>query len=116
MASLAGDVRVGELARVTGLTVRTWHYYDDIGLLCPSARNGAGHRLYAADEVDRLYRIILLRRLRVRGRPGGPRRRRRRAARGGDGRRRRHLAAPRLARVPDAVPVGRGGSTPRACR
>jgi DNA-binding transcriptional MerR regulator len=62
MVLLAGPLRVGELARVTGLTVRTLHYYDDIGLLCPSARNSAGHRLYDRAEVDRLYRIVVLRR------------------------------------------------------
>jgi MerR family transcriptional regulator, thiopeptide resistance regulator len=63
MTPVTEDVRVGELARVTGLTVRTLHYYDDIGLLCPSARSSAGHRLYSAGEVDRLYRILLLRRV-----------------------------------------------------
>lgn len=55
--------RVGELARATGLTVRTLHYYDEIGLLSPSARTPAGHRLYDAGDVERLYRICLLRRL-----------------------------------------------------
>jgi MerR family transcriptional regulator, thiopeptide resistance regulator len=54
---------VGELAAATGLTVRTLHYYEQIGLLAPSARSQAGHRLYGAEAVDRLYRIGLLRRL-----------------------------------------------------
>lgn len=53
--------KVGELAREAGLTVRTLHHYDHIGLLCPSARTAAGHRLYSADDVSRLYRITLLR-------------------------------------------------------
>src|SRR5919106_1126104 len=55
--------RVGELAAATGLTVRTLHYYDEIGLLVASGRSDGGHRLYAAADVERLYRICLLRRL-----------------------------------------------------
>jgi MerR family transcriptional regulator, thiopeptide resistance regulator len=58
-------MRVGELARAAGLTVRTLHYYDEIGLLTPSERSGGGHRLYTAADVQRLYRICLLRRLGV---------------------------------------------------
>ncbi|WP_245547396.1 MerR family transcriptional regulator [Nocardia brevicatena] len=59
-------VKVGELAAATGLTVRTLHYYDEIGLLSPSRRTGAGHRLYSARDVERLYRIGLLRQLGLR--------------------------------------------------
>jgi len=55
--------KVGALARATGLTVRTLHYYDQIGLLQPSARLAGGHRLYDAADAARLYRIIRLRRL-----------------------------------------------------
>jgi|APAra7269097189_1048546.scaffolds.fasta_scaffold00684_15 DNA-binding transcriptional MerR regulator len=54
---------VGELARRTGLTVRSLHHYHHIGLLRPSARSDAGYRLYTAEDVERLYRIIALRRL-----------------------------------------------------
>ncbi|MFG2043235.1 MerR family transcriptional regulator [Dactylosporangium sp. NPDC048998] len=53
--------RVGELAGSTGLTVRALHHYDEIGLLRPSSRNGAGHRRYTADDVRRLHRILALR-------------------------------------------------------
>ena len=55
--------RVGELARATGLTVRTLHYYEQIGLLVPSSRSDTGHRLYDQADLARLYRICLLRRL-----------------------------------------------------
>lgn len=55
--------KVGALAEATGLTVRALHHYDHIGLLRPSRRTDAGHRLYTADDVMRLYRISLLRRL-----------------------------------------------------
>jgi DNA-binding transcriptional MerR regulator len=53
--------KVGELARRTGLTVRTLHHYDQIGLLRPSGRTGSahasGHRLYTAADVARLQQI-----------------------------------------------------------
>jgi DNA-binding transcriptional MerR regulator len=55
--------KVGALARATGLTVRALHYYEEIGLLVPSGRSPAGHRLYDTADVARLYRISLLRRL-----------------------------------------------------
>jgi DNA-binding transcriptional MerR regulator len=55
--------KVGTLASATGLTIRALHYYDQIGLLKPSRRTSAGHRLYDAADVARLYRISLLRRL-----------------------------------------------------
>jgi DNA-binding transcriptional MerR regulator len=55
--------KVGELARQTGLTVRTLHHYDEIGLLSPSQRTGAGHRLYDADDLARLLQVLSLRQL-----------------------------------------------------
>jgi MerR family transcriptional regulator, thiopeptide resistance regulator len=62
MAGITGQVwKVGDLARATGLTVRALHYYEEIGLLIPSRRSSAGHRLYDAGDVARLYRISLLR-------------------------------------------------------
>lgn len=54
--------KIGDLARASGVTVRTLHHYEEIGLLRP-ARADSGHRLYGDDEVGRLYRIIQLRRL-----------------------------------------------------
>jgi DNA-binding transcriptional MerR regulator len=59
--------RVGELAERTGLTVRTLHHYDAIGLLRPSGRtgsnHGSGHRLYTAADVARLQQIQSLKML-----------------------------------------------------
>ncbi len=55
--------RVGELAARMGLSVRTLRYYDEIGLLSPSRRTDAGHRLYTAGDVVRLQRIRSLRTL-----------------------------------------------------
>jgi DNA-binding transcriptional MerR regulator len=56
-------LKVGELARHTGLTVRTLHHYDSIGLLCPSARSEAGYRLYSHADVARLHAVQALRHL-----------------------------------------------------
>src|SRR3954451_12766460 len=53
--------KIGELARATGLTVRTLHHYDEIGLLVPSERTQAGYRLYGEGDVRRLYEIRALR-------------------------------------------------------
>src|SRR5918998_940393 len=55
--------KVGELTGRTGLSVRTFHYYDEIGLLSPSRRTEAGHRLYTADDVVRLQQIKSLQHL-----------------------------------------------------
>lgn len=55
--------KVGELAKQTGLTVRTLHHYDQIGLLSPSHRTAAGHRLYVEDDVARLQQVASLRNL-----------------------------------------------------
>ncbi|MEO0394446.1 MAG: MerR family transcriptional regulator [Cyanobacteria bacterium P01_A01_bin.137] len=60
MASL---MKIGELAKQTGCSVRTLHYYDEIGLLVPSHRNNVGHRLYGEQDISRLQRIISLRQL-----------------------------------------------------
>ncbi len=65
-AELERRWKVGDLAEATGLTVRTLHHYDDVGLLVPSERTSAGHRLYAEQDVRRLYRILALRRLGMR--------------------------------------------------
>jgi DNA-binding transcriptional MerR regulator len=56
-------MRVGELARETGLTVRTLHHYDEIGLLSPSRRSESGYRLYGREDIARLQQIRSLRQL-----------------------------------------------------
>ncbi len=55
--------KVGELARRTGVSVRTLHHYDEIGLLSPSHRSEAGYRLYTETDVVRLQQIRSLRTL-----------------------------------------------------
>lgn len=53
--------KIGEVARATGVTVRALHHYDELGLLVPSERTYAGHRLYSEADIQRLYRIVALR-------------------------------------------------------
>ncbi|HET6742619.1 MAG TPA: MerR family transcriptional regulator [Kribbella sp.] len=53
--------RVGELAEATGLSVRTLHHYDEIGLLRPSWRSTSGRRQYDDADIRRLHRIVALR-------------------------------------------------------
>ncbi|MFF5034489.1 MerR family transcriptional regulator [Nocardia salmonicida] len=55
--------KVGELATKSGLTVRTLHHYDRIGLVCPAGRTSSGHRLYFEADVQRLYQVLALRQL-----------------------------------------------------
>lgn len=59
--------KVGELAERTGLTIRTLHHYDAIGLLSPTGRtesaHGSGHRLYGRADVARLQQIQSLKQL-----------------------------------------------------
>lgn len=57
--------QVGEIAEKTGLTIRTLHHYEEIGLLFPTARTDAGYRLYNMQCIERLTQIQLLRQVGV---------------------------------------------------
>src|SRR3954462_4391959 len=54
---------VGDLAKLTGVTVRALHHYDEIGLVRPSQRTAAGYRLYTDADVLRLQQVLLFREL-----------------------------------------------------
>jgi DNA-binding transcriptional MerR regulator len=54
---------VGDLARISHVSVRTLHHYDSIGLLTPSARSAAGYRLYSDAGLRRLQQILFYREL-----------------------------------------------------
>jgi MerR family transcriptional regulator, thiopeptide resistance regulator len=54
---------VGQVARLAGVTVRTLHHYDEIGLLTPDDRSGAGYRRYDDDDLQRLQQIMFYREL-----------------------------------------------------
>jgi DNA-binding transcriptional MerR regulator len=49
---------VSEVSELTGVTIRTLHHYDEIGLLAPSARSEAGYRLYSYDDLTRLQEVL----------------------------------------------------------
>jgi DNA-binding transcriptional MerR regulator len=57
------SLTVGAVARLAGVTVRTLHHYDAIGLLNASGRSEAGYRRYADADLDRLQRILFYREL-----------------------------------------------------
>jgi MerR family transcriptional regulator, thiopeptide resistance regulator len=51
--------RVSEVAQITGVSVRTLHYYDEIRLLVPTERTDGGYRLYDDDDLLRLQQILI---------------------------------------------------------
>jgi DNA-binding transcriptional MerR regulator len=53
--------KVGAVAETSGVTVRTLHHWDEIGLLSPSRRGDGGHREYTDDDLGRLYIVLTLR-------------------------------------------------------
>jgi DNA-binding transcriptional MerR regulator len=53
-------LKVSEFAEKAGVTVRTLHHYDRLGLLKPSERNSAGYRLYGERDLVRLQQIATL--------------------------------------------------------
>jgi DNA-binding transcriptional MerR regulator len=54
---------VGEVARLAGVTVRTLHHYDEIGLVRPSGRTDAGYRVYDEHDLEQLHTVLLYREL-----------------------------------------------------
>ena len=56
-------LKVSDVARLAGVSVRTLHHYDEIGLVRPSARSEAGYRLYAPVDVERLQQVLFFREL-----------------------------------------------------
>src|SRR5689334_2530584 len=54
-------LKVGEVARAVGVSIRTMHHYDRIGLLSPSGRSESGYRLYNENDLLRLQHILTLR-------------------------------------------------------
>lgn len=54
---------VNEVSKLSGISVRTLHYYDQIGLLHPDQVSEAGYRLYGQASLERLQQILLFRQL-----------------------------------------------------
>lgn len=57
----SGELTVGQVAGLVGVSVRTLHHWDEIGLVVPSARSWAGYRLYEPDDVARIHRVLVYR-------------------------------------------------------
>jgi MerR family transcriptional regulator, thiopeptide resistance regulator len=58
-----GSYSVGRVADISGVTIRTLHHYDEIGLLSPGGRSDAGYRVYRDSDLERLQRILFYREL-----------------------------------------------------
>ncbi|WP_338043767.1 MerR family transcriptional regulator [Ornithinimicrobium flavum] len=63
MAMTGEMLTVGQVAESLGVTVRTLHHYDEIGLVVPSERSRAGYRLYTEEDLRRLQHVVVYRRL-----------------------------------------------------
>ena len=59
----AAEYSVGQVSEMLGVSVRTLHHYDEIGLLTPSRRSPSGYRLYDSGDLTRLQHIVVYRRL-----------------------------------------------------
>ena len=60
---MAEELTVGAVARLAGVTVRTLHHYDEIGLVEPAGRTDSGYRPYGAKELERLQEVLFFREL-----------------------------------------------------
>ena len=56
-------MKISDVARLTGITVRTLHYYDEIGLLHPETAAESGYRWYGAKEIETMQQILFFREL-----------------------------------------------------
>lgn len=54
---------VGSVAKLAGVTVRTLHHYDQLGIVVPSSRTAAGYRTYGRAEIERLQEVLFFREL-----------------------------------------------------
>lgn len=61
--AVSGDTTVGRAASMLGVTVRTLHHWDEIGLVRPSERSHSGYRIYTAEDLSRLHRVLIYREL-----------------------------------------------------
>lgn len=55
--------KISEVARLSGVSVRMLHHYDNIGLLIPRDKNDKNYRLYSDEDVKRLYQILIFKEL-----------------------------------------------------
>ncbi len=55
--------KISEVAKLSGVSVRMLHHYDNIGLLIPSEKSDKNYRLYSDEDVKRLYQILIFKEL-----------------------------------------------------
>ncbi len=55
--------KTNEVSKITGVTNRTLHHYDKIGLLVPSKRTESNYRMYSEEDVSKLYQILIYKEL-----------------------------------------------------
>jgi DNA-binding transcriptional MerR regulator len=60
---MSDEMTVGSVATLAGVTVRTLHHYDEIGLVVPAGRTDSGYRTYGSQEVERLQEVLFFREL-----------------------------------------------------
>lgn len=58
-----GELTVGRVADLVGVSVRTLHHWDDIDLVRPGGRSWSGYRLYGAEDIARIHRVLVYREL-----------------------------------------------------
>jgi MerR family transcriptional regulator, thiopeptide resistance regulator len=63
MSQQVASHSVGKVAELAGVSVRTLHHYDEIGLLSPGSRTAVGYRRYSEDDLERLQQILFYREL-----------------------------------------------------
>jgi MerR family transcriptional regulator, thiopeptide resistance regulator len=63
VVGMSTSYTVGQVANLAGVTVRTLHHYDEIGLLAPTDRTSSGYRSYGVADLERLRRILFYREL-----------------------------------------------------
>lgn len=55
------ELTVGQTADLVGVSIRTLHHWDEIGLVVPSTRSWSGYRMYDSEDVARIYQVLLYR-------------------------------------------------------
>ena len=63
MSQAVATHSVGKIAELAGVSVRTLHHYDEIGLLSPGSRTAVGYRRYSEGDMERLQQILFYREL-----------------------------------------------------
>lgn len=57
------EYNIGDFSEKTGISIRTLHYYDEIGLLSPNKASHSGHRIYVIQDIITLQKIVSIKSL-----------------------------------------------------